>query len=87
MWYVQSAIISLIAKRKKDLPRSVIFSKVPSSKPTSLLKLTLHSSSSLLDFQYTKIFWGKFGIPGSFFTSALVSYKLVSYKIKIVYVM
>ena len=36
---------SLIAKPEKHLRQSVIFSKVPSCKPTSLLKLTFHSST------------------------------------------
>ena len=41
----QFLTFSLIAKGKKHLRSTAIFSKVPSFKPSSLLKLTLHSST------------------------------------------
>ena len=69
IWCIRN--ISLIAKRKKHLQRSVIFSKVSSCKPTSLLQLALHTStkthSPLFQFLRFSIYetFLKDGSPGS----------------------
>ena len=59
--------ISFIAKRKKHLWRRVVFSKVPSCKPTSLLKLTLYSSSRFSQiFNIRKIYYESYDNLESF---------------------
>ena len=97
IWCVSwSGTTCLIAKRKKNLWRSAIYSKVLSCKPTFLLKLTLYSSTKTdtppLFFQIRKIFkirkiflrklWQPWNFLNFSAASALVSYKEVSYKKK-----
>ena len=81
--FFQNTLLSK-QKRKKHPRKSLIFSKVLPCKPTSLRKLTFHSttktksSSSFLDFQYTKIFLKTFWQPCKFLKVGLSSPKKIS---------